>query len=156
MKLLNEQERVQKLRFSSEQIFNVEDDSFMIIKAHLVAEKFLHEILENDLPNPKAIKKVRLTFRHLLAFVESHRPSKKEKWIWTSLEKLNSLRNEIAHNISTEKLSKKRDDFIESTVPWISPPVTSKGTLTLKFILQILCAQLANINHGSSTAGPPA
>jgi hypothetical protein len=51
-------------------------------------------------------------------------------------------------------LTKKQEDFIKSTDPWITPPEETEGLLRFKYVLLILCAQLANICHGEETAGP--
>jgi hypothetical protein len=152
----NNSERIKKLNFAVDEIFKIDEDLFVILKAHLVAEHFLYEILNNTVPNPNAINNSRLSFHQLLSIVEAHRPSKKEVWIWGALRNLNSLRNEIAHTLSTDKFIKKRDLFIVSTEPWVQPPEGTKDIQRLKFILTILCAQLANILHGVPSAGPTA
>jgi hypothetical protein len=146
--------RQELLGVASSHLLSAQDEIVLVLKAHLVAESFLYEILYDQLPNAAALDNSRLSFSQLLSIVESLRPSKREQWIWLSFRHLNSLRNEYAHELSPDRLDGKRKLFIKSTKPWIFPPSEQEGLLQFKFILLILCAQLANIRHGNETAGP--
>lgn len=132
----------------------VQDEALLVIKAHLVAESLLYEILEKLLPNATALEGARFSFPQLISVVESLRVHSSEQWIWASLRKLNVLRNEYAHRLTLDRLNQKREEFIRSTDTWISPPEGAEGLLRLQFVLVILCGQLANISHGEKTAGP--
>jgi hypothetical protein len=105
------------------------------------------------MPNADVLADARLSFSQLLSVVQATRTHLREQWIWVALRKLNGLRNEYAHRLASEKLAQKQEDFIKSTNPWITPPDGTEGLLRLKFILLILCAQLANICHDKETAG---
>lgn len=146
--------RQQSLQFISDQLAGLEDEALSVIKAHLVAESLLYKIIDKFLPNPSAIDGARLSFSQLLSVVQAFRHIPREQWIWTSLRKLNALRNEYAHHLSSEKLENKRRDFIKSTEPWITPPVQAESLLRFKFVLMILCAQLSLLCNGRKTAGP--
>jgi hypothetical protein len=151
---LSELSRKELLDFASSHLLPVQDEALLVLKAHLVAESLLYEIVNDMLPNATALDSARLSFSQLLSLVESLRPSSGEKWIWNAIRHLNSLRNEYAHRLSSERLKQKREEFLESTVPWIDPPADTEGLLRFKYVLVILCTQLANIRHGVQTAGP--
>ncbi|MBE7551909.1 MAG: hypothetical protein HS126_12640 [Anaerolineales bacterium] len=152
----SELSRKELLDFASSHLVIVQDEALLVLKAHLVAESLLYEILDDVLPNAAILDTARFSFSQLISLVESLRPSHREKWIWLALRRLNSLRNEFAHNLSLDRLNQKRNEFLESTIPWITPPADTEGLLQFKFVLLILCAQLANIRHGVKTAGPAA
>lgn len=145
--------RQQSLQFVSAHLGGLEEEALSVIKAHLVAESLLYQIMDKMAKNPACLAEARLSFSQLLSVVQAFWESPREQWIWSSLRKLNSLRNEYAHHLSSEKLDSKRRDFIRSTEPWITSPVTTPP-LHFKFVLIILCAQLCNLCHGRGTAGP--
>jgi hypothetical protein len=149
-----ELDRQELLTFASSHLMTVHDEALLVLKAHLVAESLLYEVLNDILPNAGALDTARLSFSQLISLMESLRASNREKWLWLALRRLNSLRNEFAHSLSLDRLRDKRDQFLESTVPWITPPADAEGLLRLKYVLLILCAQLADIRHGVETAGP--
>ena len=146
--------RQQSLQLISAHLGGIEDEALSVIKAHLVAESLLYQIIEKFVPNPSSLNEARLSFPQLLSVVQAFRHIPRERWIWNSLRKLNTLRNEYAHRLSSEKLDNRRKDFVLSTEPWITPPNWVVGLLRFKFVLMILCAQLSNLSHGGNVAGP--
>jgi hypothetical protein len=146
--------RKELLDFAAAHLLPVQDEALVVLKAHLVAETLLYEIVDDMLPNAGALDSARLSFPQLLSLVESLRTIAREKWIWNALRHLNALRNEYAHKLTSERLKQKREALLESTVPWIQPPAETEGLLRFKFVLVILCGQLANIRHGVQPAGP--
>ena len=143
--------RRESLQFVSAHLGGVEDEALFVIKSHLVAESLLYQIIEKFMPNPSALNDARLSFPQLLSVVQAFRHIPHEQWIWTSLRKLNSLRNEYAHRLNSEKLENRRLDFIKSTEPWVTPPDGTIGLLRFKFVLIILCATLSNLCHEAGT-----
>jgi|WetSurMetagenome_2_1015567.scaffolds.fasta_scaffold120351_2 hypothetical protein len=146
--------RQQSLQFVSAHLDGLEDEALSVIKAHLVAESLLYQIIEKFVPNPSALNDARLSFPQLLSVIQAFRYIPSEQWIWNSLRKLNALRNEYAHRLSSDKLENRRRDFIQSTEPWVTPPDGAVGLLHFKFVLIILCGQLSNVCYGGTVAGP--
>ena len=144
----------QSPEFTAFDLFLIDDEFSLVLKAHLFIESLLYKIIDISLPNVSALEGARLSFFQLISVVEALRHEKREQWIWESLRKLNALRNEYAHNLNPDNLEKKRKEFIESTQPWISPPDEEMGLSRFKYIINILCNQFEKISRGEKTAGP--
>ena len=91
-----------------------EDPTFLVLKAHLLAEEVLYRFIESQVHRPSSLSDARLGFAQLLALCRSfHRYSKEDWWGWAALKKLNFLRNLLAHNLKPKDL---RDRIVEFSV----------------------------------------
>lgn len=141
-------QRLDKIKQSASQILDIKKEPLLVIKAHLVAEELLYEILGKMIPSSEPLYEARLSFYQLVCVAEAFGSQIKDKWIWKSLKLLNSLRNEMAHKLPPNRIEQKRDEFLKSTDPWIVPLEGSKGINRFTHILVLLCIILTNISYG--------
>jgi hypothetical protein len=88
------------------------DPTYLVLKAHLVAEEVLTDFLMRQAPNSRRIGEARLNFSQLLSLSRAfHRLRDDDWWVWASLKKLNSLRNLLAHNLKPTDLTERIVDF---------------------------------------------
>jgi hypothetical protein len=77
----------------------------VVLKAHLILEQYLTRLISRYCRLPKYLEAARLTFWQRIqlakAFVFFPVPGE----IWRALELLNSIRNDVAHNLSPRKLA---------------------------------------------------
>jgi hypothetical protein len=86
----------------------------VILKAHLLIEEQINLVIDNNVQNPKALKAIKLTCFQKILLAQALLPIEIDKRFWVAAEKLNNIRNLIAHNISDKGLNHKIDDFITS------------------------------------------
>lgn len=83
---------------------DVDDEIVTFLKGHLLIEKKLRELLEIETENPKSLNDVRLSFHQLLSIVEALHWFKNFEWVWEGSRRINKIRNNIAHQLISEKL----------------------------------------------------
>lgn len=115
LKTLHEKKR---LRYHKH-LHGATDTTSIILKGHLFVEELLLEILKLHCRDSKPLDSINLSFHHKLNLVEaifgSHLPGILfPTEIWNVLEKLNKLRNSLAHNIDSPKASIVFNSFISS------------------------------------------
>lgn len=88
------------------------DPSYLVLKAHLIAEEELNRFLGSRAKREAAIYSARLSFAQLLALCRAFHPFAEENWwVWNALQKLNSLRNTLAHNLEPKDLQERIIEF---------------------------------------------
>ena len=122
------------------------DESFMVLKAHLLAEHslaqfvlarapaFERELEDRNCPVRSGLALILLA--QALSMLDEV-PSANNDMMWPALKALNSLRNDLAHNLypNKEKLTARMQQFISLV---IGGPVDSKRNLNQDFRV---CAQ---------------
>lgn len=89
-----------------------EDPTYLVLKAHLLAEEVLYRFIESQAHRPDPLSDARLGFAQLVALCRSfHRYSKEDWWGWAALKKLNSLRNLLAHSLEPKDLQDRIVEF---------------------------------------------
>ena len=83
---------------------NINDIELSLLKCHLLIEKELERIVLIGAEKPKYISESRLTFSNKIALVRSFHNSKCESWVWGAINKLNKVRNLMAHNLSSAQI----------------------------------------------------
>lgn len=100
------------------------DPTYSILKAHLIFEEMLRAYLKQTLPCPDALSGTRLTFSQRLAIARSITPiAQVDDWVWTGVEKLNKLRNLLAHEGGGKNLAGELPKFVEFLVDAGLPPL---------------------------------
>ena len=94
-----------------------DDESILILKAHLIAEELLNDYIEVMVPNPNYVlgPNARTHFGEKLKFSQSISPAgRDDRWIWQGLKNLNQLRNAFAHSLNPVPavLDKSKRKFI--------------------------------------------
>lgn len=103
------------------------DTEVLILKGHLLVERQLEKYLVQRLPNPSALNGENLKFGRKLAFVRALSKDPDDEWLWDALHVLNKLRNELAHQLESQKLEHLLQDFIGKVeaspeLPDLTPP----------------------------------
>ena len=128
-----------------------DDVTVLVLKGHLLAETFLNSFLAKALPAPERLDEARLTFRQTAALVASLHQDTDHAWLWQVLDKLNSVRNELAHTLNSESIEHKLDLFIQAATPHIDAMGKTKSE-RLWWMLVILCGVLYNLGRPDAPA----
>jgi|GEM_PF-5814909 len=88
------------------------DQELIILKLHLLIEEVLTKIICNAAHNKKYVYEAKLTFNQKCKMVRSLNDFQHCSWIWRALQLLNQARNELSHNLTSEELNRKLEDFI--------------------------------------------
>jgi hypothetical protein len=131
------------------------DLEMILLKGHLLIEELLQKMVESLVPCPDELLKARFTFHHWLCLAKALRnPSihPELKWVWGGVEKINNLRNLMAHNLAPKHFEQRLHEFITSTLVKIHMPVPIKPTTGRKdqmaklgFTLSVLNAFLSQL-----------
>lgn len=91
---------------------NANDPTYLVLKAHLLAEEVLYSFIERKSLHARCLNDVRLGFNQLIALCRAFHPlGEADWWGWVALKKLNSLRNLLAHNLEPEGIQDRIVDF---------------------------------------------
>ncbi|MFD1710526.1 hypothetical protein FVQ98_06655 [Ottowia sp. GY511] len=100
------------------------DPTYSVLKAHLLFEEMLRGYLRRKLPNAAALDGARLSFSQRLALCRSLTPVEQvQGWLWTGVEKLNTLRNYLAHGAGSKDLEKEIDKYVKFVVDAAGTPL---------------------------------
>jgi hypothetical protein len=131
---------VRLLRFLPER-----DVTLIVLKGHLLIEEQLVSLLEHSLKHPAALDERRFSFAHRLCLVKAMNYDQDNLWLWTSISKLNVLRNDLAHKLEPARLAAKIDDFVQS-LPGLNEK-HEKIETRLRHALIFLCGALQRIQN---------
>jgi len=96
------------------------DISLLILKGHLLAEELLVDYIIRNIAHSEHInfEKSYWSFINKIELASSISNNQyHDVWVWTSLKKLNSLRNKISHGLEPKGLEKVILDFESSVKP---------------------------------------
>ncbi|MCU7810454.1 MAG: hypothetical protein KZQ77_04355 [Candidatus Thiodiazotropha sp. (ex Notomyrtea botanica)] len=83
----------------------------IILKGHLLIERLLDKYLYINLEQPNKLNNARLTFTQKTALVSAMHHDTKCDWLWSNIKLFNQLRNELSHNLESDKLIKLLENF---------------------------------------------
>lgn len=89
------------------------DLTLIVLKGHLLIEEQLVSLIERKMKRPAALG-TRFNFSQRLCLVKAMYYMIENGWVWTSIEKLNNVRNHLAHDVEAKNLGGKAEDFINS------------------------------------------
>lgn len=99
-----------------------DDMTFSILKAHLLVEELLRQYLSKCFPNPKALDGARLTYAQLAAVGEAFTPaSELNSWLWNAVQRLNKIRNVLAHELIGDSLEKEVEEYLKYCLQHMPP-----------------------------------
>lgn len=105
------------------------DPTHTILKTHLLFEEILRDLLDRTLPNPKALNGARLTFAQLLAVARAtSRAIPADSWEWVAIDRLNKLRNLLAHNHEPATIQREGAKIADYIIKSLATPFP--GTVT--------------------------
>jgi len=113
---------------------NTDDLSLTVLKGHLLIEEMLVKAIERLLPNPGYLRSERLSFHQRVCLLRSAIRGKHDHDAWSLIEKLNTLRNALVHNLDPPELRKKIDDVFASdarTQPFDEVGINKTGEAVL-------------------------
>ncbi|MBE3119529.1 MAG: hypothetical protein IMZ50_12355 [Candidatus Atribacteria bacterium] len=142
--MTSEAGRDPELDLIRERLFMLEEEEMLIIKAHLLTERFMWQLLERKLALPSVSDKLRLRYLQLLNLtrIVSAAPSSLD-WLWDALTNLNRVRNKLAHElVDPDKLGPLVTSIFKTTEEHVTTsdlPIRSRVD-KLRWVLMILCA----------------
>jgi hypothetical protein len=122
----------------------------IILKTHLLMERFLVEFCHQLTPNPNALINAKFTFKHYLAFARAHFQPHEKQWVFEILDKINMLRNICVHNINDVQLNQALTDCIKIFKKRVTTfgKVEKKDGDTKSVLIQV-CAMVYNALHST-------
>ena len=138
------------IQIVSEYIGKTTDKEAIILKAHLLTERFLIAYIETHCKNPKALENAKLSFKQLMQISKSFHDVSEKEWLWELLDKLNGLRNKFAHNLLPDDSNDSIDLFLRISKKRIEAQgyFFNDSDLALKQVLVQLCGVCFNfLNH---------
>jgi hypothetical protein len=87
------------------------DTLTLILKAHLIAEESLYDIVGLFIHFEPALEDARLSFAQLLAMAKALTPFTPEFWLWGTLKELNTIRNRLAHHLDSPEIDAKIENL---------------------------------------------
>lgn len=120
----------------------------MLLKGHLLIEELLRTYIERSVPNPRELRQRDLTFAKCLMLSRAFTAPEKESWTFDAAKQLDSVRNEIAHELTSDKLQKKLETFIGivecHSTDSVFPPL-ERGEARLHMAISELYHELSNL-----------
>lgn len=106
---------INELRERVQSVFGTVDDTVLIVlKGHLLIEEFLDSIIRTFVFHPKYLNAANLRFAQKLHIARSLSLDEHNNEMWNIAIKLNTLRNELAHVLDSEKRAQKIQAVIDS------------------------------------------
>jgi len=124
-----------------------DDLSLIVLKGHLLAEAELNELLGALLAKPGPYMKAKPSWPQRVALAEALIGSSQSVWWLAALRRLNSIRNEMAHQLEPCGLEDQIARFCELVEPEAAKQVFRAVGLSkrLKLSLGLLCGQIGRI-----------
>lgn len=111
------------------------DELTVVLKGHLLVEEQLRMIIRSLVANPQYIDKARLTFVNALFLARAVAGHFNNGLCWVAAEKLNALRNQLAHQAepsTTKELFAPFFDVCESESAWFNIHDMPRDTFKLR------------------------
>lgn len=128
-----------------------DDLTLVVLKGHLLVEEELNEILSMKLRVPEAIFQARLSFSQRLAVLRALAGDEgRGTFSLDALNRLNALRNQLAHNLEPRQLEKRVKAFlVELEAPGLEEEFSQEKLSTrLKRCIALLCGRLSGWRQG--------
>ena len=128
------------LRRMIEHLPNGNDLTLIVLKGHLLIEERLLDLVRLRLGSDDAtLNEARLRFSQLvpLARAASGRPG--YPWFWRALQKLNSLRNDLAHHLEPKQVERLSAELVAQLEPYAgvaslgAPDVQLRGAIAYMY-----------------------
>ena len=83
-----------------------DDDALIVLKGHLVIEERITAAIEKFVWHPEYVERARLTFAHKMQLARAISMDQSESTMWELIDKLNAVRNKLAHSLAGEPRAK--------------------------------------------------
>lgn len=128
-------------------ISNIEDEDLLILKGHLLMESALRDYCKSKTINPEAFDGARLSFAQLVKLTQAFRGRLDgDAWIWNVLKNMNTLRNQIAHQLDNhESLKSNKEKLFFSFDPGEPLGIDKNRVSDLYFLKHIVIGTYASL-----------
>jgi len=83
-----------------------DDEALIVLKGHLVIEERITSAIEKFVWHGEYIERARLTFAHKMQLARAISMDHSENTMWDLIDKLNAVRNKLAHSLDREQRTK--------------------------------------------------
>jgi len=121
------------------------DELTVVLKGHLLIEEQLRAITRVLMANPQYFDKARLTFANALQLARAVAGHFNKGACWSAAEKLNSLRNQLAHQAEPSTPAELYEPFFsvcESEPVWSGARPMPRGVLKLRIYISYIWSTL--------------
>ncbi len=125
-----------------ELLFRLDDEALLILRAHLLTERYLWKFLDRELATQFLSKEVNLRYHQLVALSKIVAQNETLDWFWDFLSNLNRVRNVLAHEIvDSEKMDSLIASVFQKATPHIDldPFARRPRVERLRWLFMILC-----------------
>ena len=125
------------------------DPTLVLLKGHLLIEEQLFAYIATHCRQPKSLEKARLTFAQKLRLAQSLSGAFTE--LVHPLEKLNAIRNKMAHHVEISDLDTRLDDYLKAWAgdEFVPPKTMRERTRHLRNCLIVQIAIIAGMSEGT-------
>jgi hypothetical protein len=95
---------------------DTDDVTLIVLKGHLLVEEMLVQLAEIVLPHPQYLSDAKLMFHKLACVVRAAVPQRSDDVAWELIFSLNSIRNDLAHNLESSQRQTRLDRLFEIDV----------------------------------------
>jgi hypothetical protein len=90
------------------------DETLIVLKGHLLIERMLTDFLESEAKRPGFVQRANLDFasKTWIARAYARRQVDSLDWAWEAIGKLNTMRNDFAHELVPKQYAAHREQFI--------------------------------------------
>jgi hypothetical protein len=137
-------------RFVAHLPLQTTDRTLVVLKGHLLIEEMLREFVSTHFPNPHQLDGARLTFHQYLCLAKSIDTDPLREKLWITIEKLNMLRNKLAHSLEPKELERHIEEFLKMQSdfdPALPFADDEKKFGALAFCILGMCLALAHAVH---------
>jgi hypothetical protein len=128
-----------------------QDSTLLLLKGHLLIEEQLVEILFAHSHNRVHLEKARLTFAQKLRVAAALANLSGPGFpLFSSLEKLNAIRNRMAHHVEVRDIDRRIDEYLRTwaEAEFVAPNTRRERIRNLRNVLIVQTALLAGIARG--------
>lgn len=103
-----------RMRNRVQEVFGAVDETVLVVlKGHLLIEELLDSIIRKFVFHPDYLDAANLRFAQKLYIARSMSLDEHDNGMWEIASRLNSLRNELAHALNSDKRERKTQAVIE-------------------------------------------
>lgn len=89
------------------------DLELIVLKGHLLIEEGLHALAAREIRYPRALREAKFGYYQILHVAKGLCYARDMDFAWQMMERLNSLRNTLAHDLDEVKFRERLEKFLE-------------------------------------------
>jgi len=95
-----------------EKFQRIDEEALTVIKSHLLIERFLDIIIEQNFDYPEFLELSRLNFSQKIPLARAIKGDTHYEHIWDTIKNINKIRNMFAHRLDTTEKDQKINQII--------------------------------------------